>query len=335
MTGAFSATNNIILKEVFSSSGTAGTYYDTSNWQYGLNNFFLAKTLIQLGIYSDKPGNSGTAKLEISAEQIVPYVPINAGTNKFTSSFTPTNANDIVNKAYADGNSNTNFLSINGGTANGYISAGTNNLYGASGTFSNTLNATTIVSTTLSNSGVLDVGGTGSTVVSTAITPKMYVTSSNDGISSVQFRNTSAGVNASMRFMAVGNTDDYMAFDHPGSGNNGTFWGLAKSGISAIFTAGTANRDLVIGTVGNGNMKFGTNNTIKGVVTNAGNWGFGVTTPTTTVTATVSNGMAFSNSATGIVTGSWRLIATSTGATSQMSLDRFNGTAWVSIQTFG
>ena len=116
----------------------------------------------------------------------------------------------------------------------------------------------------LTSLGRLHVGATFSPVVGSFSSFGGSLTQTTNVLGGVQYRNTNAGSSAEMRFVVCGDTTDYLAFSHPGSGNTDTsIFGIAKNSADFIFTNGSANRDLMIGTFSTGDLLFGANNIIE------------------------------------------------------------------------
>ena len=112
-----------------------------------------------------------------------------------------------------------------------------------------------------SGKGAIEFGDAFTPVVSPAFDNfKAALTQSLDGIGGMQFRNTSTGTSAEMRFVVAGNDGDYIAFTQPGSNCTGSFFGVDKKDGSFIFNTGNG-RDLAIGSFNDADFIIGRSNT--------------------------------------------------------------------------
>jgi len=101
----------------------------------------------------------------------------------------------------------------------------------------------------------------------------MGVTDTENVIRSVQFRNTSTGDNAEMRFVACANDSNYIAFTCPSNNNTGSFFGITKSSGNFIFSAG-GTRNMYIGPLTSNSISFCSNGTVRMTVNSDGTTNF-------------------------------------------------------------
>ncbi len=132
----------------------------------------------------------------------------------------------------------------------------------------------------------LDVGGQIGTVgsgIGAGAGVATFSTNVNNS-AGIEMRNASAAGGASFRFaISDNNANDYLAFEQSSTGNGGTLFGMTRSGISTLFTNGTGNRTLAVGTVNAGAVVLGTSNAERLRITSTGNVGIGTSSPQNTL----------------------------------------------------
>lgn len=114
-----------------------------------------------------------------------------------------------------------------------------------------------------------DIGG---------VTKVASITANDNSIQALQLENLNSGTASEMRFVAVNDAGQYLAFTVPSSGNTGTFLGTPKAGSAFIFATGI-NPNLVTGTLQSGYYSFGTVNVERMRITTDGDIGVGTTAP--------------------------------------------------------
>lgn len=127
---------------------------------------------------------------------------------------------------------------------------------------------------TVTPTAPIDVNGYGATA--TVTIPQILATSSTNGVTGMELKNTSSSTAADTRFALVENGGTTFVFTHPGSGNTGTLFGLTRSTASYIFTG----RIMALGTTASVAMTFSTNNSEKMRISGTGLVGIGNNNPT-------------------------------------------------------
>jgi hypothetical protein len=102
-TGAITATNGISAQLIQNGTNNGSVYLDGNFYGYGSNSYIYGKNGTYLGTYTNVPGGDGIIRMSIEPTQIGTYIPLNAGTNKITSSYIPSTDADLVNKLYLEG----------------------------------------------------------------------------------------------------------------------------------------------------------------------------------------------------------------------------------------
>ena len=123
-----------------------------------------------------------------------------------------------------------------------------------------------INSTSMAPGCLFDIGGS----VGVAGSMMMGVTTGDNSIKSVQYRNTSTGTSAEMRFITTcGDDGNYFAFTTPSNGNTGSFFGIPKSSGNFIFSTG-GGRNMYIGPISNNSVSLCANGSPRLTVNGTG-----------------------------------------------------------------
>lgn len=135
--------------------------------------------------------------------------------------------------------------------------------------------------------GVLNIGGYTGRIITDSTGP-LLLQANSPNVSGVEMKNINNGAAADFRFLIADTTNNYFAFAQPSAANTDTIFGLTRGNTSFIFNNGGAVRDMAIGTLGQKSLYFGTANTTRMKIDQAG---------------TVTVGNKFSVTQAGDVTG--------------------------------